>query len=108
VCSKYAAATLRHDYKIRWRKRLRMKPWIHPQDRRSRIYWRIQIALGVVAIIVGPILLLREPTRDHVLISAAIVVIGATALVLSIRELRKLPEEYRYEAQEEESDETPG
>jgi hypothetical protein len=93
---------------IRWRKRLRMKPWIHPQDRRSRIYWRIQIAVCVIAMIVVPILLLREPTRDHVLIAAAIVVIGVIALILSIRELRKLPEEYRYEAEDEDSNETPG
>jgi membrane protein YdbS with pleckstrin-like domain len=85
-----------------------MKPWIHPQDRRSRIYWRIQIAVCVVAMIVMPILLLREPTRDHVTIAAAIVVIGAITLILSIRELRKLPEEYRYEAEEEDSNEAQG
>ena len=53
--------------------------------------------------IVGPILLLREPTRDHVLIAAAIVVVGAIALFLSIRELTKLPEEYRYEGEEDDS-----
>jgi hypothetical protein len=35
------------------------------------------------------------------------VVIGALAPILSIRELRKLPEEYRYEA-EEDSNEAPG
>lgn len=27
----------------------KMKPWIHRQERRSRIYWSIQIAVGVVA-----------------------------------------------------------
>ena len=84
-----------------------MKPWTHPQERRSRIYWWAQIVIGVIAMIVGPILLLREPTRDHVLIAAAIVVVGAIALFLSIRELRKLPEEYRYEGEEEDSNNGP-
>jgi hypothetical protein len=74
-----------------------MKPWIHPQERRSRIYWSVQIAVCVVAMIVIPTLLLREPTVDHVLLAIAAVVIGAVLLILCIRELRKLPHEYRYE-----------
>ncbi|WP_458111283.1 hypothetical protein M1D88_13130 [Arthrobacter sp. R1-13] len=83
----------------------KMKPWIHPQERRSRIYWSIQIAVGVVAMIVILILLLREPTADHVMISVAVVLIGIIALILSVRELRKLPHEYRYE---EEGEDTTG
>lgn len=73
-----------------------MKPWIHPQEKRSRIYWSIQITVGVVAMIGIPILLLREPTVDHVMISVAVVLIGIVAMVFSIRELRKLPSEYRH------------
>jgi membrane protein YdbS with pleckstrin-like domain len=82
-----------------------MKPWIHPQERRSRIYWSVQIALGVIAMIAIPILLLQEPTGDHILISVAVVLIGVVALIFSIRELRKLPHEYRVE---EENDTTTG
>lgn len=41
-----------------------------------------------------PILLLREPTVDHVVISVAVVITGIVALIFSIRELRKLPHEY--------------
>lgn len=74
-----------------------MKPWVHPQEKRSRIYWSIQITAGVVAMIGIPILLLREPTVDHVMISVAVVLIGIVAVVFSIRELRKLPSEYRHE-----------
>lgn len=74
-----------------------MKPWVHPQERRSRIYWSIQIAVGVVAMIGIPILLLREPTLDHIVLSVAVALIGIVALILSIRQLRKLPDEYRHE-----------
>jgi membrane protein YdbS with pleckstrin-like domain len=81
----------------------KMKPWVHPQERRSRIYWSIQIAVGVVAMIGIPILLLREPTVDHVVISVAVVIIGIVALIFSIRELRKLPHEYRYEEEVEDT-----
>jgi uncharacterized membrane protein HdeD (DUF308 family) len=90
-----------------WRKRIAMKPWIHPQERRSRIFWWVQITIGVIALIVGPIFLLREPTRDHLIIAAALVLIGGSALFLSIRVMRKLPEEYRYEAEEEDSNNDP-
>lgn len=79
-----------------------MKPWIHPQERRSRIYWWIQIPVVMVVMILGPILLLREPTPEHVLISALIVAVGAAALVIAIKVLRKLPEEYRYKAEDNE------
>lgn len=85
-----------------------MKPWIHPQERRSRIYWRAQIVIGVIAMIVILILLLREPTRDHVLIAAGIAVLGAIGIVLSVRVLRKLPGEYKYEAEERDSNNGPG
>jgi hypothetical protein len=85
-----------------------MKPWTHPQERRSRIYWWTQIVLGGIAMIAAPILLLREPTRDHVLIASAIVVIGAIALFSSIRVLRKLPEEYKYGAEEDDHNRRPG
>lgn len=77
-----------------------MKPWVHPQERRSRIYWSIQMAVGVAAMIVVPVLLLREPTGDHVMISAAVVLIGIVALVFSVRELRKRPTEYRSQKDE--------
>ncbi len=80
-----------------------MKPWIHPQERRSRIYWWSQITAVVVLMVAGPIILLREPTSEHVLIAAAFVGIGAIVLFLAIKALRKLPEEHRYEAEEDES-----
>lgn len=47
--------------------------------------------------ILGPSLLLREPTGEHILISVLIVAVGAAALVLAIKVLRRLPEEYRAE-----------
>ncbi|MBT2523272.1 hypothetical protein [Arthrobacter sp. ISL-28] len=82
-----------------------MKPWIHPQELRSRIYWSTGI-VGVVSAMIGvPILLLREPTQDHVVISVAVVVLGIITLPLIIRELRRLPHEYRYEEAGEDSDE---
>jgi membrane protein YdbS with pleckstrin-like domain len=86
----------------------KMKPWVHPQERRTRIYWSIQIAVGVVAMIGIPILLLREPTADHVVISVAVVLIGIVALIFSIRELRKLRHEYRHEEEGEDTPTGPG
>lgn len=71
-----------------------MKPWIHPQERRSRIYWTIQIAIVVVVMIGMPILLLQQPTADHIGISIGIVVVGLVTLVISLRQLKKLPQEY--------------
>jgi predicted lysophospholipase L1 biosynthesis ABC-type transport system permease subunit len=82
---------------MRFGKRRKMEPWIHPQERRSRIYWLVQIAVGVVAMILILIFLLRDPTVDHVVAAVAVVLIGVGALILSVRELRKLPHEYRYE-----------
>lgn len=84
-----------------------MKPWIHPQERRSRIYWWVQIVIGIVVIIVMPVLLLREPTQDHVLIAGGIVVIGLIGLFAAFKTLRKLPDEYKYEAEEEDSNGDP-
>lgn len=43
-------------------------------------FWWVQITIGVIALIVGPIFLLREPTRDHLFIAAALVLIGGSAL----------------------------
>jgi membrane protein YdbS with pleckstrin-like domain len=85
-----------------------MKPWSHPQERRSRIFWSIQIALGVIAMILAPILLLREPTRDHVLIAAAVVVLGAIGVVLGIKVLRNLSNEYKSEPEGEDRINAPG
>ncbi|WCI09177.1 hypothetical protein PJ267_04855 [Arthrobacter sp. OVS8] len=85
-----------------------MKPWIHPQERRSRIYFSIQIAGAVIAMTVAPILLLREPTQDHVLIAAAIVVLGAVVVILGIKVLRNLSYEYRTEPEEEDRTNAPG
>jgi membrane protein YdbS with pleckstrin-like domain len=84
-----------------------MKPWIHPQERRARIYWWIQIVIVVVVLIAAPVLLLREPTLDHVVIVAGIVVIGLISLFIGIKVLRKLPDEYKYEAEDEDSNNKP-
>lgn len=78
-----------------------MKPWIHPQERRSRIYWLVQIVLGIAVIIVVPVLVLREPTQEHVLIAGGIVVIGLIGLFAAFKTLRKLPDEYKYEEEED-------
>jgi multisubunit Na+/H+ antiporter MnhB subunit len=80
-----------------------MKPWIHPQERRSRIYWWTQILIVVAAVTVILTLLLREPTRDHVLIAVGVGILGVLVLVLSFRELRKLPNQYKYEAEDQDS-----
>lgn len=72
-----------------------MSPWIHPQERRSRIYWTIQIAVVAVVMVGMPILLLQQPTVDHILISIGIGVIGLVTLIISIRQLKKLPQEYQ-------------
>jgi hypothetical protein len=80
-----------------------MKPWVHPQVRRSRIYWLVQIGVCVVAMILIPILLLREPTVDNVVVALAVVLIGIGAVILCVREFRKLPYEYRYEEEEKDA-----
>lgn len=80
-----------------------MKPWIHPQERRSRIYWLIQIAVCAVVMILIPTLLLRDPTVDHVVIALAVVLIGIVVVIIGLRELRKLPNEYRYEGEEKDA-----
>lgn len=74
-----------------------MNPWVHPQERRSRIYFSAQIFVPVIAMIVIPIILLQDPAQDHVLISAAVLVIGAVVIFLGIRVLKNLRHEYRYE-----------
>ena len=78
-----------------------MRPWIHPQERRSRVYWSLQISVGVAAMIVIPVLLLLQPTADHVVLAMATLLIGALLLLLCIRELRKLRDEYRHADPEE-------
>jgi hypothetical protein len=53
--------------------------------------------------IVIPVLLLQQPTADHVVLAIATLLIGALLVLLCIRELTKLRDEYRY-AEEEEND----
>lgn len=85
-----------------------MKPWVHPQERRSRIFFSVQIVVGVVAMIVVPILLLREPTTEHIVIAVAVVLIGIVALIFSIRALKGLAHEYRSEEHIDDVSEGPG
>lgn len=75
-----------------------MKPWVHPQDRRSRIYYLAQIIAGTLAGIAIPVMLLQDPTRDHIIISIAAVVICIVGVFLLVRAYRKLPEEFRTES----------
>lgn len=80
-----------------------MRPWIHPQDRRTRIFLFVQIAGASIAAIAIPVMLvvLQEPTRDHIILSIVMPIIGITAVVLGIRALRKLPDEFRTEPEAE-------
>jgi hypothetical protein len=41
-----------------------------------------------------PILLLQQPTVDHIGISIGIVVVGLGTLFISLKQLKKLPQEY--------------
>jgi len=84
-----------------------MKPWIHPQERRSRIYWWSQIVIVIVVLIVAPVLLLREPTTEHVLIAVAIAVFGLVVIFIDIKVLRKLPDEYKYEPEQDDTSNEP-
>ncbi len=72
-----------------------MKPWIHPQERRSRIYYSVLIVISIVASIAIPLMMLQDPTRDHVIISIVAPIIGIACVILGIKTLKKLPDEYR-------------
>ncbi|NOJ61021.1 hypothetical protein [Arthrobacter sp. 260] len=65
----------------------------------------IQIPMGVIATIAIPIMLLvlDEPTRDHILISAIMVPLGIFGFIVGIRELKKLRHTFRYEDTPEEA-----
>lgn len=54
-----------------------------------------------MAMIGVPLILLQDPTRDHVVVSIAIVLIGAIAIFLGVRVLKNLSHEYRYEEGED-------
>lgn len=77
----------------------------HPHARRTRIRLLIQIPMGVIATIAIPIMLLvlDEPTRDHILISAIMVPLGIFGFIVGIRELKKLRHTFRYEDTPEEA-----
>ena len=65
-----------------------MKPWIHPEEGRARIYWTLQIIGCVVAALVIPVLLLREPTQDHILIALIFTPIAIIGALLGVKTLR--------------------
>lgn len=72
-----------------------MKPPVHPHERRSRIYWIIQLVVASLGAVAIPVMLLQEPTRDHVIMAIVMPIICIIGAILAIRVLKKLPEEYR-------------
>lgn len=76
-----------------------MKPWVHPLERRTRIILGIQIVAGSVAAVAIPLMLvvLQEPTRDHIILSIAVPIICIVGVWLGIRALKKLPEQFQTE-----------
>ncbi|MDN4609602.1 hypothetical protein [Arthrobacter burdickii] len=93
-----AAIRSKHQRFLVWKDMVSLKPWIHPQDRRSRIVIMIQIIMGSVVAIALPIMVLQDPTRDHVIIGTVVPIIAIIAVIFLIRAYRKLPEEYRTES----------
>ncbi|WP_323959363.1 hypothetical protein GC088_12625 [Arthrobacter sp. JZ12] len=79
-----------------------MKDWVHPYVRRGRYIFTVGILGCIGALIVAPLLYFQEPTRDHALIALGVLVIAPVGIVLSIREIRRLPYVFRYEEAEEE------
>lgn len=81
-----------------------MDPMNHPQARRTRARLLIQIPMGAIATIAIPIMLLvvDEPTRDHVLISAFMVPLGIFGFIVGVREFKKIRHTFRYEDTPEE------
>lgn len=82
-----------------------MEPWIHPLERRIRIILVIKNDPVSVAAVTIPFVLvvLQEPTKDHLILSSAVPIICVVGVLLNIRALKKLPEQFRTE---EETDST--
>jgi hypothetical protein len=77
---------------------LSMKPWVHPAERRSRIYYLLQIAASAVAALLIPILLLQDPTQDHILIALVFTPIAILGVILGLKALKGLSKVYETEA----------
>lgn len=77
-----------------------MQPWIRPQQRRTRIYFFIQIVAASIAAVAIPIMLvvLQEPTRDHVILAIVMPIICVFGVMLGIKSFRKMEKEFRPEA----------
>ncbi len=76
-----------------------MDPMNHPHARQTTIRLLIQIPLAAIAAVGIPIMLLvlQEPTRDHVLISVVMVPICIFSFIIGIRELKRLPHTFRFD-----------
>jgi hypothetical protein len=71
-----------------------MKPWVHPAERRSRIYLIVQIVACAVAGLLIPVLLLQDPTQDHLLIALVVTPVAILGVVLGFKALKNLPKVY--------------
>lgn len=77
-----------------------MKPWIHPAEGRSRIYYLLQIIACAVVAVVTPIVVILEPTTEHVIIAAFVSVVGIVGVFLGFKALKEPPKVYATKAEE--------
>lgn len=80
-----------------------MKPWIHPQERRTRIFLAVQVVVTSLAAIGIPVLLLalQEPTRDHIILSIVMPIICIAGVFFSIIAFRKTPKKFASQPESE-------
>jgi hypothetical protein len=82
------------------------KDWIHPAVRRGTIYWTAQ-AIGITG---GAVLLiflaLQQPTAERVWWAAAFVIAAVLSWFLTNKQIQKLQQEYRYEDDDNATDQS--
>jgi FtsH-binding integral membrane protein len=76
------------------------KEWVHPTVRRGTIYWTAQ-AIGITGgAVLLTVLALQNPTAERLWWAAVFVVAAVLSWFFTSKQIQKLQQEYRYEAED--------